>query len=139
MKNRYTYMSIYARITIPIYSELLVVVIQEEANSISSNVFRSKYIKEGQSLWNIELQTKLWAIVVMKDRAEGVLLQWFTDLPCHHPHLGRETGFSRAFLVLPSRSIDVGSSKASRLKNPMELMGGVIVEEKRQPWCYCPN
>ena len=46
-----------------------------------------KYIEKGEGLGDAELQPELGPVVVVQDRAEGVLLQRVADLPCGHPHL----------------------------------------------------
>jgi hypothetical protein len=44
-------------------------------------------VEEGEGLGDGELEPELGPVVVVEDRAEGVLLQWVADLPRCHPHL----------------------------------------------------
>ena len=74
-------------------SDLIVLFLPQESliSPRSGIVLVFKYIKKGESLGDAELQPELGPVVVVQDRAEGVLLQRVADLPCSHPHLNSST------------------------------------------------
>jgi hypothetical protein len=53
----------------------------------SGVILVSEDVEEGEGLGDGELEPKLGPVVVVKDGAEGVLLQWIVDLPRCHSHL----------------------------------------------------